>query len=65
MNENYWTTQAMIESGVPFLVYLAHTYRAGSEWSQQVIREQWVNEWNVYRIHGLVLKAADDAKEQA
>lgn len=55
----------MIDSGVPFLVHLAHAYRAGGERSQQVIREQWVNEWNVYRIHGLVLKAADDAKEQA
>ena len=63
MNDNYWTTEAMILSGVPFLVHLANAYRTGSDLSQAIIRAQWPGYWIEFSEIGREMKRLDDAKD--
>lgn len=63
MNEAYFTTKAMLMSGVPFLVHLANAYRTGSELSQSIIRRGWPDYWAEYSDIGKEMKAEDDAKD--
>lgn len=65
MDLDWWVSQAMIEQGGSFVSKLGALFRAADESNRSKIKQTWNAYWQHYTPLGEVLKAADDAKDDA
>ena len=65
MTEEYWTAVAMREQGGSFVRKLGELFAMADDSNREIIKRSWPEYWSEYRKIGAILKAADDAKEQA